>query len=84
VRPFNLNAVGTDDDSVPLPGFKLGDLPAIANYKKTLAVRFRSVVRFPPKSPLGWRAYISRLKISHRLFAARSSTLSQSARSVRR
>src|SRR5262249_56635095 len=45
--------------------------PAIANYIKTLAVSFRSVVLFAHKSPLRWRAYVPRLKISHRLFAAR-------------
>jgi hypothetical protein len=54
LRHFNLNAVGrvADDDSGkqrhPLLGFVLGDLLTVANYKKTLAVRFRSVVRFRP------------------------------------
>src|SRR5215467_4224346 len=78
VRHLNLKTVGCDADNYageqrhPLPSLVLGNLLAIANYEKALAIRIRSVFSFAHKSLLGWRAaHISRLKISHRLFAAR-------------
>jgi len=47
------------------PILVLGDLPAIANYKKTLSVRFLFSFFFGHRSrPLGWRAKPPRFQIA--------------------
>src|SRR4029453_7110006 len=54
----------------PLPSLVLADLLTVANYKKALAVRFPFACPLRPYGLLGGRS-VPRLKISHRLFAAR-------------
>src|SRR5215831_21138804 len=56
-------------------GFELGDLPTIANYKKILAVSFRSAVRFVHKSPLGWKASVEKASVGPLIFSATANAL---------
>jgi len=48
MRHFNLDALGrgADDDSGKFPVLVFGDLFAVANYKKSLALIFHSVLCF--------------------------------------